>query len=64
VARITDLDVDVRLDPPRSDSPQDTVSVQDGSTARVTLSKLGSPTEYRWSEFERVKTYAGAGSPN
>lgn len=63
VARITDLDVDVRLEPPRGDSPNETVSVQDGSTARVTLSKLGSPTEYRWSEFERVKTYAGAGSP-
>lgn len=60
VARITDLDVDVRLEPPRRDAPDEAVAVQDGSTARVTLSKLGSPTEYRWSDFARVKTYAGA----
>ncbi len=59
VARITDLDVDVRLEAPRGDSPNETVSVQDGSTARVTLSKLGSPTEYRWSDFERVRTHTG-----
>ncbi|MBL9209826.1 MAG: hypothetical protein JNL92_05120 [Opitutaceae bacterium] len=60
LARITDLDVDVRLDPPPENSTHETDRVQDGSTARVTLSKLGSPTEYRWSELKRVKTYAGA----
>lgn len=60
LARITDLDVDVRLDPPRGDVPNEPDRVQDGSTARLTLSKLGSPTEYRWSELKRVKTYAGS----
>ena len=60
LARITDLDVDVRLDPPSGNFPDEADRVQDGSTARVTLSKLGSPIEYRWSELKRVKTYAGS----
>jgi hypothetical protein len=31
--------------------------VQIGSTARVTMSKLGNPMEYNWSNFKRVTSF-------
>ncbi len=57
LARITDLDIDVRLEPVDKDSAQKTGEVQIGSTARVTMSKLGSPMEYNWSDFRRVTSF-------
>lgn len=57
LARITDLDVDVRVEPAEGDSTQKPGQVQIGSTARVTLSKLGNPVEYNWSDFERVTSF-------
>ena len=60
LARITDLDLDVRLEVPEEDSAQPAGEVQNGSTARVAISKLGSPMDYHWSDFKRVTSF---GSP-
>ncbi|MBC7368645.1 MAG: hypothetical protein H7343_17845 [Undibacterium sp.] len=57
LARITDLDIDVRIEPTGQSSPQQAGQVLTGSTARVTMSKLGYPMEYTWSDFERVASY-------
>ena len=59
LAQITDLDIDVRMEPADDDSSQSSGDVQNGSTARVTMSKLGSPMEYNWSDFRRVASYGG-----
>jgi hypothetical protein len=57
LARITDLDVDVRIGPGNRGSAQKPGEVQSGSTARVTMSKLGNPMEYNWSDFRRVTSF-------
>ena len=58
VARITDLDVDLRINPVE---PLDaTGDVEAGSTARVKMSKLGRPVEYNWSDFRRVTSFSGS----
>lgn len=57
LARITDLDIDVRMELPDDDSAEKSGSVQTGSTARVAMSKLGNPMEYNWSDFKRVATF-------
>jgi hypothetical protein len=59
LARITDLDIDVRIEPGDEDSDRQSGEVQAGSTARVTMSKLGFPMEYNWSDFERVTAFGG-----
>ncbi len=59
LARITDLDLDVGIEPAGGDSPQQSGDVQAGSTARVTMSKLGTPMDYNWSDFKRVASYRG-----
>jgi len=60
LARITDLDINVNIEPGDEGSPQNTGEVQAGSTARVTMSKLGIPMEYNWSDFKRVSSFGGA----
>jgi len=57
LARVTDLDVDVRIDPAQDNSPLRSGNVQTGSTARVTMSQLGTPMEYNWSDFRRVASF-------
>jgi hypothetical protein len=57
VARITDLDVDLRLIPADEGVPDAPDEVQPSSTARVMISKLGRPMEYNWSDFKRVASY-------
>lgn len=59
IARITDLDVDLRINPADESSPEATDEVESGSTARVKISKLGRPVEYNWSDFKRVASFAG-----
>jgi hypothetical protein len=59
LARITDLDIDVRIEPNDEDSAQQSGEVQAGSTARMTVSKLGFPMEYNWSDFKRVTPFGG-----
>jgi hypothetical protein len=57
IARITDLDVDLRINPATAgplDAPDD---VQSGSTARVKISRMGNPVEYNWSDFKRVRPF-------
>ena len=57
LARITDLDIDVRIEPADDDSAQKSGAVQTGSTARMTVSRLGNPVEFSWSDFKRVATF-------
>ncbi len=57
LARITDLDVDVHIEPGEEDAAHGAGEVQSGSTARVAISKLGSPMEYKWSDFRRVTSF-------
>lgn len=57
LARITDLDIDVHIEPKDHDAPREPSDVQPGSTARIVMSKLGSPVEYNWSDFKRVPSY-------
>jgi hypothetical protein len=57
LARITDLDVDLRISPAAS-SPGAPVDVESGSTARVKISRMGTPVEYNWSDFKRVRPFA------
>jgi hypothetical protein len=59
LARITDLDVNVRIVPVDEGSPDSPDEVESGSTARVTISRLGRPVEYNWSDFKRVASFAG-----
>jgi len=58
LARITDLDVDVHVGPVDENSSDKTGEVQTGSTARLTISELGTPVEYSWSDFQRVKSFS------
>src|ERR1039458_3268933 len=64
LARITDLDIDVRIEPADEDSEQKSGDVQTGSTAHVTMSKLGDPMEYNWSDFKRVTSFGGPKASN
>ena len=60
LAKVTDFDLDVAIEPP-TDHPKPDASdgqVKSDSTARVVMSKFGDPMEYVWSDFKRVKTYA------
>jgi hypothetical protein len=59
VARITDLDVDLRINPVDDASSNASDEVESGSTARVRMSRLGRPVEYDWSDFKRVASFAG-----
>ncbi len=59
LARITDLDVDVGVEPRDEDPARNPGGVTTGSTARMTISELGYPKEYSWSEFRRVASYGG-----
>jgi hypothetical protein len=58
IAEITDLDVDLHLNPDAepSDSRDE---VLPGSTARVKVSELGKPVEYEWTNFKRVASFPG-----
>jgi hypothetical protein len=59
LARITNLDIDVRIEPADENSARQSGEVKTGSTARVTMSKLGTPMEYNWSDFKRVTSFGG-----
>jgi hypothetical protein len=61
IANITNFDLDVAIDPPNENAvpPQKSGEVRSDSAARVKMSKFGYPTEYRWSDFKRVPSYAG-----
>jgi hypothetical protein len=59
LVQVTDLDVDLRINPVEEGSSQSSDEVESGSTARVMVSRLGRPVEYNWSDFRRVAPYAG-----
>ena len=57
LARITDLDLDVGVEPADEDPARPPGEIIAGSKAHVALSKLGSPLDYHWSDFKRVTSY-------
>jgi hypothetical protein len=58
LARITDLDVDIRIRPVGDASSRVPDDVESDSTVRLKVSKLGAPVEYNWSDFKRVAPFA------
>ncbi|HZZ18067.1 MAG TPA: hypothetical protein VFE25_01800 [Opitutaceae bacterium] len=54
VVRITDLDVNLHIHPEANALASDSEGVEPGSTARMTISKLGYSMQYNWSDFTRV----------
>jgi hypothetical protein len=54
LAHITDLDVDIHMNPVDEADPYAEKDVGSGSTARVKISRLGRPVEYNWRDFKRV----------
>lgn len=60
LAKITDLDLDVRFDSNAEKSPSSPASGQPTGSAQATVSKLGNRADYAWSDFKRVTTYAPA----
>jgi hypothetical protein len=60
LVRITDLDVDLRMSPAKSPLSGAAPAVQPGSTAHMTISKLGNSVEYDWSDFTPVSLPAGS----
>jgi hypothetical protein len=55
MARITDLDLDVRFDPVLEDFSDADPATKATGTAQVVLFKLGDRAEYSWSDFRQVK---------
>jgi hypothetical protein len=60
LARITGLEFDLRMEPAAEDAARTPGEVQTGSLARVTMSKLGAPMEYTWSDFKRVPSFGAS----
>jgi hypothetical protein len=58
LARITDLDVDIRIRPVGDASSKVPDDVESDSTVRMKVSRLGTPVEYNWSDFKRVTPFA------
>jgi hypothetical protein len=63
LARITDLDIDVHIEPSGDDSSPPSGDVQSGSTAHLTMSQLGFSMEYNWSNFKRVPSFISTPNP-
>jgi hypothetical protein len=57
LARITILDVDLRINPADDGSGGVVDDVESGSTARLKISRLGTPVEINWSDFKRVRSF-------
>jgi hypothetical protein len=54
LVQITNLDVDLHISPDASALASNSEGVEPGSTARMTISKLGYSMQYNWSDFTRV----------
>ena len=63
LARITDFDLNVRIEPADEAAARPSGEVQPGSTAHVAMSKLGSPMDYVWGDFKRVRSFASPQEP-
>ncbi len=61
LAQITILDVDFRLSHVDAGTGEGLYGVLPESTARMRISELGTPVEYRWSQFSRVGPAAPKG---
>lgn len=58
LAKVIDVDLDVQFEEP-SEGPPPATEVTPDSTARVRLTKFGSPQEFSWSDFKEVPVYQG-----
>jgi hypothetical protein len=54
LVRITDLDVDLRVDPDSANAAKGAEELEPGSKVRMTISKLGNSVQYDWSDFTQV----------
>ena len=54
IVRITDLDVDLHVNPDPGSATSGSEELEPGSTVRMTVSKLGNSVEYDWSDFTQV----------
>jgi hypothetical protein len=54
IVRITDLDVDLHVNPDSGPAAKGSEELEPGSTVRMTVSKLGNSFEYDWSDFTQV----------
>lgn len=57
LAKVTDVDFDLQVEPEGGENKGGAGEVKPGSTAKVVLSKFGDPVEYKWSDFKRVTAY-------
>ena len=57
LAKITDIDLDLWIEPGDDASQESSGEVKSGSTARVLMSKFGDPMEFKWSDFNRVTAF-------
>jgi hypothetical protein len=60
LVRITELDVNLHISEVEEGNSEEYENVDPGSTARLTISKLGNSMEYNWSEFKRVTPFASS----
>ncbi len=58
LAKVIDVDLDVQFEEP-AEGPPPATEVTSESTARVRLTKFGSPQEFTWSDFKEVPVYEG-----
>jgi hypothetical protein len=60
LAQVTDIDVDLRINPSDEGPRDSSEEIESSSTARVKVSKLGRPVEFNWSAFKRVPAFDGS----
>ena len=58
LAKVTDLDLDLPIG--RGDAEEPAEAVDPDASAKLTLTKLGQPTEFAWSDFARVDAHPDA----
>jgi hypothetical protein len=66
VAKVTDLDLDLRFDAEDDHNEKKGAESSSGEadgTAKVVMTKLGNRAEYSWSEFKRVSRFKGEAKP-
>ena len=59
LARITDLDIDVRFEPADDATAENSGEIHPDGTAHVAMSTLGNALDYSWSDFKRVTSFPG-----
>jgi hypothetical protein len=61
LVRITDLDVNLHVNPDSGQSSRGSEELEPGSTVHMTVSKLGNAFQYDWSDFTQVPVFVAPG---